>query len=63
MGTVRTFGDKTVMTHYFSTRYEVEKFAGKGRETGWYYQDGSDPSAKMRGPFRLLEDVEKAVKK
>lgn len=67
MGTVRDIAGQQVMTHYFTTTYEVRKFVGDGRETGWYYQVGSDPKATMHGPFRLLEslvsDVEKRDRK
>lgn len=61
MGTVRTIAGKTVMTHYFSTRYETEKYVGKNAETGWYYQLGIDPNAKMHGPYRLLNDLTAAI--
>lgn len=61
MGTVRDIAGRHVMTHYFSTRYEVEKFVGVGNLEGWYYQIGVDPKAKMKGPFRILGDLTTAV--
>lgn len=59
MGTVRTFGGTVVTTHYFSTKYEVNKYVGPDRTEGWYYQVGIGPHAVMRGPFKLLTDVAK----
>jgi len=61
MGTVRTIAGRVVMTHYFSTLYETNKYVHKGAETGWYYQLEIGPDAKMHGPHRLLENVVTAV--
>lgn len=57
MGLIRDIAGKRVMTHYFSTRFEVEKAVGPGAKEGWYYQRGVDPNAKMHGPFRFLDDL------
>lgn len=62
MATVRQVNDTSIMTHYFSTRFEVEKYVGLGRETGWYYQVGTKPEEAMHGPFRLLGDMMDAAK-
>ena len=58
MGTVRTTAGQTVMTHYFSTQYEARNYAADAG-TGWYYQLGADPKAKMHGPFQRLDELMK----
>lgn len=63
MGMVREIAGKTIMTHYFSTQWEANKYVRTGAGQGWYYQVSTDPNARMHGPFKLLDDVKKDMEK